>query len=78
MRPGTQRVEAQLRARHVADRNARLDAEQPNRPLGSADARRGSPTPDRGAGTAAHLRYLQGRGPAPYAGERRHWTDVLP
>lgn len=77
-RPGIQRVEAELQVRLIADRNDRLAEEHPDRPLGSADAGRGTPTPDRGAGTAAHLRYLQGHGPAPDVGTWRRWTDLLP
>lgn len=78
MRPGVRSVEGQLQARWIADRNARLGEERPDRPLGSADAGRGAPVADRGAGVRAHLDYLQGRGPKPDAGERAHWTDALP
>jgi hypothetical protein len=80
MRPGVRRVEAQLRARerYLAARNARLEEEAPDRPLGSSDAGRGTPAPDRGAGVRAHLDSIRGRGPAIDAGERRHWSDLLP
>jgi hypothetical protein len=78
MRDGTRRVERELQARHAAERNARLDEQHPDRPLGSVDAGRGTPTPDRGAGVRAHLDYLRGRGPAPDAGTWRRWTDLLP
>jgi hypothetical protein len=74
MRPGMRHVERELQARLIADRNARL-AEQPDRPLGSADAGRGAPVPNRGAGVAAHLAYLQGRGPAPDVGSWARWDN---
>ena len=76
-RPGVRRVEAALQARSLGARNRRLDEEHPDRPLGSADAGRGAPVPDRGAGVAAHLRYLQGRGPAPDVGTWHRWTDLI-
>jgi hypothetical protein len=73
-RPGVQRAEGELRARHLEKRNASLDEEQPDRPPGgSADAGRGAPVPNRGAGVAAHLAYLQGRGPAPDVGSWARW-----
>jgi hypothetical protein len=74
MRPGVHRVEAELQRPSVEARNARLAEEQPDRPLGSADAGRGSPTPVRPPGSVAeHLRYIQGRGPAPHVGSYARW-----
>jgi hypothetical protein len=81
MRPGIRRVEARLRAqeRYLAARNARLEEEQPDRPLGSADAGRGTPTPTRPPGSVAeHFAYIRGRGPAPDVGTWRRWPDLLP
>jgi hypothetical protein len=78
VRPGVRHVERELQERWIAARNARLDAEQPDRPLGTADAGRGTPTPDRGAGVAAHLAYIRGHGPAPDVGTWRRWPDLLP
>lgn len=74
MRPGIHRVEAELQARLIADRNARLAEQLPDRPLGSADAGRGSPAPVRSPGTVAgHLAYIRGRGPAPDVGSWARW-----